>query len=172
MLKVLAAAGTMAAALSLLFVIAAGSGSPASATVPQTCAGHPLTHPAVPFFGFGSTADDRMAGIIGFGTQIINGLQGQDCIDGADGVDLLIGGTDDDELYGGSGEGDILIGGQGNDRLDGGTGDEDLLIGAGTASAASDIDVNLNPDGTDFCVNVDFPFGPGGAYIVNYTGEC
>ena len=170
MIKVLTAAGVLAAALSMLFVLAADSGTPASATTPQLCDGQPLTHPAFAFFGFGSSADDSLAGIIGFGTQVINGLQGQDCIDGEDGNDLLLGGTDDDRLFGGVGA-DVLVGGQGNDQLDGGPG-ADLLIGAPTGSAASDIDVNVNPDGLDFCVNVDFPFGTNGPYIVNYTGQC
>ena len=170
MLKVLMVAGVLVGALSLLFVMAGGSSDPASATVPQTCNGQPLTHPAFLFFGVGSSTDDSLAGVVGFGSQVILGLQGQDCIAGEDGNDLLIGGNDDDELYGGVGN-DILVGGQGNDQLFGGDGD-DVLIGASALSADSDLDTADGEGGADLCILVDFPFGAGGPFIENYTGGC
>ncbi|WP_372574069.1 Ig-like domain-containing protein, partial [Ruegeria jejuensis] len=83
-------------------------------------------------------ADDNLALISG-GTDIFDGLAGDDTLYGGDGGDLLYGnigndvlyGNDNgDSLYGGSGD-DVLDGGKNNDLLDGGAGADTLTGGKG-----------------------------------------
>ena len=69
-------------------------------------------------------ADDMIEGM--GGNDTIDGMAGDDMLDGGDGNDSIQGGYGDDHLKGGDGN-DTLDGGRGNDYLEGGDGDDVLL---------------------------------------------
>jgi hypothetical protein len=76
--------------------------------------------------------------IVGDGQpNALEGLDGNDVVDGGAGDDELGGGGQDDRLVGGPGA-DTLIGGRGNDRLFGGTGDDELLLRDGEFDVCPD----------------------------------
>ncbi|MDO5622870.1 MAG: calcium-binding protein [Paracoccus sp. (in: a-proteobacteria)] len=54
---------------------------------------------------------------------LLFGLQGDDRLTGAEGLDMLYGGTGQDTLIGAGGD-DVLFGGPGDDQIDGGEGDD------------------------------------------------
>jgi Ca2+-binding RTX toxin-like protein len=64
------------------------------------------------------------------GTDILNGKDGDDILDGGAGNDTLNGDDGDDILIGGAGD-DTLFGKNGNDTLEGGVGDDTLSCGYG-----------------------------------------
>lgn len=95
----------------------------------------------------GTEGDDPLDG--GEGLDIAFGLEGDDSLQGGADSDLLLGGQDDDLVEGGSGD-DVLVGGEGADTLVGNSGndlidgtsllDEDaLLTSAQSADSFSDL---------------------------------
>ncbi|MEM9784851.1 MAG: hypothetical protein AAF801_00005, partial [Pseudomonadota bacterium] len=68
---------------------------------------------------------------IGFGDDIIMGMEGDDFLSGFDGNDSIEGGTDNDTLLGQDGD-DTLLGQEGDDRLIAGDGNDLLHGGSGT----------------------------------------
>ena len=86
------------------------------------------------------------------GVDIINGLGGDDFIDGADGNDTIHGNGGDDIILGGAGS-DRIYGDAGNDILEGGDGRDFLFGGAG-----DDI-LNI---GTNDVANFQYFYGQGG----------
>lgn len=84
--------------------------------------GEALTNPSGPEAMI--AADDMIEGM--GGNDTIDGMAGDDMLDGGDGNDSVQGGYGDDHLKGGDGN-DTLDGGRGNDYLEGGDGDDVLL---------------------------------------------
>ena len=60
----------------------------------------------------------------------IDGMEGNDQIQGADGGDTLLGGAGNDTIFGEDGN-DLLLGGAGNDQIQGGAGNDTLRNGTG-----------------------------------------
>lgn len=78
-----------------------------------------------------ATAGDDSLTLLNAGE--VNGLAGNDTIDGSNGDDRLAGAAGNDMLFGYSGN-DTLIGGKGRERLDGGEGTDNLVGGGGRDS--------------------------------------
>ncbi|MFJ4375085.1 calcium-binding protein [Pseudomonas japonica] len=88
--------------------------------------------------GTATEGDDIVQGADGV-DDVIHGLGGNDKLYGLSGNDQLYGGAGNDELYGGNGA-DLLDGGSGNDRLEGGFGNDTYLFyrGAGQDAITDD----------------------------------
>lgn len=96
----------------------------------------------------GTDGNDVLIG--GRGADVIDGLGGNDRIEGRSGGDVLCGGLGFDILLGGDGD-DRLVGQSGNDGLDGGAG-RDLLLGGNGADVlegGSDADELWGGEGND-----------------------
>jgi Ca2+-binding RTX toxin-like protein len=79
---------------------------------------------------FASATDDMDVLYGGVGSDIVDGLGGDDLIYGYEGADTLGGGAGSDKILGGDGD-DVITGGAGDDRLDGDRGSDTLVGGAG-----------------------------------------
>src|SRR5262249_3818443 len=92
---------------------------------------------------------------LGPGNDVFIGTGGAAAnVDGDDGNDRLVGGSNADHLFGSEGN-DRLIGGAGNDRLDGGLGVDTLPGGPGRDHFVFDTGLTNVDVITDFQVNVD-----------------
>jgi Ca2+-binding RTX toxin-like protein len=105
----------------------------------------------------GGGGDDRLDG--GDGNDVLNGGGGDDRLDGGDGNDVLNGGGGDDRLDGGDGN-DVLNGGGGRDELFGGDGN-DTIYGSGLAVFNDDSDQTAVYDGAGDDEVVGVPNGGG-----------
>jgi Ca2+-binding RTX toxin-like protein len=106
----------------------------------------------------GLAAEVTISGFEATDRIVINGLAGDDVIDGSrlgtamvfsadggDGADVLIGSDGADTLKGGAGD-DVLIGGPGLDVLDGGAGDNVVIQSVAVGTPGNDIGVGTNHD--------------------------
>ena len=146
--------GTVASGLGLQFdVPASGPVSTADIAVPPDFAGTGGDDLAdgdtLPNFLQGLDGNDTLNGKAGDdflqgddGADSLRGLQGDDSLFGGLGNDNLDGDGDDDVLSGGDGD-DTLNGDRGFDLLDGWAGDDNIIAGSG-------LDTILGGDGADF----------------------
>ncbi len=101
----------------------------------------------------GTDGDDVLTG--NAAPDILEGLAGNDQIDGQGDSDLLIGGAGNDTIDGGDGDdqiegganADILIGGAGNDSLDGGTGNDTVDYSGDGAAVTVNLAAGTATDG-------------------------
>ena len=109
------------------------------------------------FDQLGTAGPDRLRGN-GFGDDKINGLEGNDEIDGGFGTDLVYGAGGDDTLQGGP-DRDRVEGGDGNDLLDGGFGDDVINGGEGR----DELRGGFGADVLDGGAGADLVLGEGGS---------
>jgi len=115
----------------------------------------------------GANGDDVV-----FGGSLSDELEGNsdnDSVYGLGGEDHINGGPGNDRLFGGE-ENDIIIGGQGNDHIEGGSGDDTIVLGNGldTVKGGSGKDV-FNYDVGDTLIDTILDFEIGDLFNVTAT---
>lgn len=129
--------------------------------------------PAAPQETYGTPGPDHLA-VTGAGGAFLNGLDGNDVLQGGPGNDKIWGWSGDDVLSGGAGD-DVLWGGDGHDTLTGGPG-ADLFIFNQAAGNRAEITDFQHGDrlllrGFDHQAPQEVYTGPAGPLVIDADGS-